>query len=335
MSVKLVEVSRSGLVECIHRGDVAVVNSKGELLNSAGDPHKITYMRSSAKPMQTVNVLKSGAAEHFKLTDKEIAVISSSHYAEPFHREAIRSILSKIGLTVNHILGGTVTSLNPNYALRLARDNVPLSPVFSDCSGKHAGMLAVCKHQNLSITDYLSPNHQCQQAILSDIAYFCQFPKSNIHIGIDGCSAPVHALPLKNIALGFARFVDTEMLDSPYSDICPRIFSAMNKYPEMVAGTGGFCTELMKNTHGKLIGKIGAEGVYCIGLKNKGIGIAVKMESGSMAMLPPVVIHVLKSLNVLSNNELKALSRFEIMDNANDLNTVVGKIKPVFELKRL
>jgi len=333
MSKKLIEITRGNIVECCHYGDIAVVNTKGEVLYSVGEAEKFTYMRSSAKPLQGLNVILSGAAEHYNLTNKELAVICSSHYAEPYHLETIQSILSKIGLNHKHILGGTVTSLSAKYALQLAWERVELNSLYSDCSGKHSGMLAVCRHSNYPIENYLSPEHQCQQEILRDIAYICELEEDDIQIGIDGCSAPVHAMPLYNMALGYARFANPADLDPSYQEACNRIFDAMNEFPEMISGTNGFCTELIKLTNGKLIGKVGAEGVYCVGLRNCGIGFAVKIESGSMAVLPPVVIQILKDLAVLTAAELSALSKYEVMPNTNDLNTVVGKIGAAFKLK--
>lgn len=328
----LVEVTRGELVECVHRGDIAVVDSHGQLLYAVGDPDKVSYMRSSAKPIQAINVVLSGAYEHFQLTAQELAVICSSHYAEPFHLEAVRSILGKIGLDEHAILGGTVTSLNAQYALKLAWDHVELNPLFSDCSGKHAGMLSVCQRKGYSLSDYLSPDHPCQKEIIAIIATLCDIDIQKIIIGIDGCSAPVHALPLYNIAKGFARFANPSRLPENFQRATETIFQAMVNNPEMISGTDGFCSDLLRHTHGKLIGKVGAEGVYCVGIKDRDLGFAVKIESGSMAVLPPVVIRVLTELNILDEDERQALDNYAVMDNRNDVGLVVGKMSPLFSI---
>ncbi|MBM9514942.1 asparaginase [Desulfogranum marinum] len=333
MSEALLEITRGDVIECIHRGDIAVVNSCGELLHSCGDPYKLTYFRSAAKPIQALHVFTSGAADRFNISDKEIAVICSSHYAEEFHRQTIRSILAKIGLTEENILGGTVTSLNSDYALQLAREGVPLSPIFSDCSGKHSGMLAACVHKGYNLTSYLSPEHPCQQHILTILADVCDVPSEDIKIGIDGCSAPVHALPIRNMALGFARLANQQCLPSTLAPYAGKIFSAMNSYPEMVSGTGGFCTELIKHTQGLLIGKIGAEGVYCVGIKGMDVGIAVKVENGSMDVLPPIVMDILDKLGCLDEEMKGKLAAFTHKSNVNDINTVVGEYRSVLQLK--
>lgn len=332
MSEKLLEITRGDVIECIHRGDIAVVNSSGKLLYSCGNPDKITYFRSAAKPIQALHLFTSGAADRFKISEKEIAVICSSHYAEEFHRQTIRSILAKIGLTEENILGGTVTSLNSEYALQLASDGIALSPIFSDCSGKQSGMLAACVHKDYDLSTYLSQSHPCQQNILKNIANACGVSPGDIKIGIDGCSAPVHALPVRNMALGFARLANHQYLPSSLAPYAEKIFNAMNKHPEMVSGTGGFCTELLKHTKGTLIGKIGAEGVYCVGIKGRDFGIAVKIENGSMDVLPPVIMHILDELGCLDSEMKLKLNNFAHKTNINDIKTVVGEYRPVFHL---
>lgn len=334
MSEQLVEVLRGDLVECIHRGDIAVTNAAGQLLASVGDPLKTTYFRSAAKPLQALNVFLSGAHEKYRFSAAEIAVVCSSHYAEPFHLAAVSAILEKAGLSEQDVLGGVVTSLNPQYALQLATENVRLTPLFSDCSGKHAGMLATCVHNNYDLKSYLVADHPVQKEILGIIAEMCEISATKIALGIDGCSAPVHAMPLTNMAIGFARLANSNKAPQPCRLAVETIFSAMNEHPEMVSGTGGFCTELIRKTNGKLVGKIGAEGVYCMGIKDQDIGIAIKVESGNMAMLPPIAIAVLEQLDLLSEQELSQLALYRRVENLNDLNTVVGHISPVFSLER-
>ncbi len=332
MSIPLVEVTRGHVVECIHRGDIAVTDSSGNILAIAGDPKKFTFLRSAAKPLQALPVFTSGAYERFCFTPEEIAIMCSSHYAEPFHLNSVRSILQKIGLSEQHILGGTVTSLNDDYALQLAWDNVKLTPLFSDCSGKHAGMLAVCVHMGFDLDSYLQDNHPCQIGIQNALAAVCDIDVNTIQLGIDGCSAPVHAMPLTNMAIGFARLANSSYAPVEYRSGAEHIFSAMTTSPEMVSGTGGFCTELMRLTEGKLIGKVGAEGVYCVGVKDKNIGIAIKIENGNMAMLPPVVIRVLEQLRLLDTDDLSRLERYRHIPNRNDVKSIVGDIYPVFKL---
>ncbi|NPD47538.1 asparaginase [Lentimicrobium sp. S6] len=332
MAKKLIEITRGDVVETIHYGDVVVVNSKGDIQYHYGDPNKYTYWRSAAKPIQAFNVILSGAADKYKFTKAEIAIMCASHYGEKFHIKTIESILSKIGLTEEAILGGTVTSLSTNYALELAANQIQLNPMYSDCSGKHVGKLSICQHKGYPTESYKELNHPVQQEILEVIAEMCEVEKEDITIGIDGCSVPVHAMPLKNMALAYARLANPTHLNPPYKEASERIFTAMCAHPEMVSGTNGFCSELIAASNGKLVGKVGAEGVYCVGIKDKDIGFAIKMESGNMAVLAPVVLQVLQDLEVLDSSELQALSKYHPMQNTNDLKQVVGEIRAAFEI---
>ncbi len=333
MAEKLIEITRGDVIETIHYGDVVVVNSKGDILYHYGDPDKYTYWRSAAKPIQAFNVILSGAAEKYNFTDAELAIMCASHYGEKFHIKTIESILSKIGLTEEAILGGTVTSLSSDYALELAANQTQLNPMYSDCSGKHAGKLSICQHKNYPIESYKELEHPVQQEILEVIAEMCEVKKEDIAIGIDGCSVPVHAMPLKNMALAYARLANPSQLNSDYKEASEKIFTAMCEHPEMISGTNGFCTDLIAASNGKLVGKVGAEGVYCVGIKDKDIGFAIKMESGNMAVLPPVVLQVLQDLDVLDSSELAALSKYYPMQNSNDLNQNVGEVRACFQLK--
>jgi L-asparaginase II len=330
MSVPLINVWRGTIVESIHRGDLVVVDADDKIIYSLGNPQKITYFRSSAKAIQAVNVVKSGAYDKYKLTERELSLICSSHYAEDFHLQTVQSILDKIGLHKNNILGGIVASLNPEIALRQAASGHIIDERYSDCSGKQAGMLAVCQTKGYSLNNYLDPNHPCQQEILEDISTFCQIAKEEIIIGIDGCSAPVHALPLINMAIGFRNLSNPGKLACEDKAAANLVYKSMVTYPEMISGTAGFCSQLIKYSKGKLIGKIGAEGVYTIGVKERNIGIALKIESGSMAVIPPVIMRTLRELDILTRQELDDLQKYMEMDSLNDNGRLVGKITTAY-----
>ncbi len=332
MSEILIERTRGNIVESIHRGDVAVVNRKGELLCKTGDAGKYTFMRSAAKPVQAMNVILSGAAEKFDFNDAELAIMCGSHYAEKMHVKTVQSILKKIGLDKKTIQSGSKKPLSSKVAFEYMWEKKEDDVLFNDCSGKHAGMLAVCLQKGYSITHYTEPSHPLQREILRIISHITGYEQDKISIGIDGCSVPVHALPLYNMAFGYARLAHPEGIGEGMEDAASNIFSAMNHEPFMVSGTNGFCTDLIRHTNGKLIGKIGAEGIYCVGLKEQAIGVAVKIEDGSMNVLPPVVMYILKELDVLAKSELKKLESYCTLNNYNDVNKVVGKIRPAFNL---
>jgi len=334
LSEILINVSRGPLVECLHRGDAVAVNRHGKVLAYIGDPYKITFMRSAGKPLQTLNVILSGAAKRFGFSDAELSIMCASHYGEQFHRDTVTGIMERIGLSINSLLCGTTQSIKPSYALELAAQHFKLNPTNSDCSGKHAGMLATCIHTGLSIHDYTSETHTLQKDILKSVSTICEINEKNIQLGTDGCSVPVYGMPLYNMALGFAKFANPQDLDKEYKSACEQIFRAMNKHPEMVAGTDGFCTELLRCTHGKLVAKLGAEGVYCIGVKDRDIGLAIKIEDGNNTRaMWPTVLRCLEDLKVLNEEELNSLEKYKELDNKNNFGDIIGKVFPVFHLK--
>ena len=333
MSEVLLEVTRGPLVENIHRGDIAVVGRDGKLKYYKGDPYKVAYLRSSLKPIQALNVFLSGAVEKYNFEDDEIALMCSSHYGEDMHRQVVDKILNKIGLTQENLLCKGGYSINEEYKKFQIANHIELTPANSDCSGKHSGMLASCLAKGYQIENYNSINHPIQKDIKKIIADFCEIEEEKIVIGVDGCGVPVHGMPLYNAALAFAKFTLTDNLEPELKTACDRIFSSMNNHPEMVAGTNGFCTELIKNTHGKLIGKIGADGVYCVAVKGMDIGIAIKIEDGNFyRAVPPVVMRCLEDLNLLNTSEIEALDRFRDEHLKNSLGENIGKVKPVFHL---
>lgn len=317
---------RGTVAECLHEIDAAVVLPGGKLLGGYGDPYKYTYFRSSAKPIQALMLFLSGAAEHFAFSDAEIAVACASHFAEYFHLEAVRSILAKIGLSEEYLRCGASRSIKSEYAFSQAEAGVLPSALQSDCSGKHAAMLATCVIKGYPLDSYLEPQHPLQIQMLRIISEVCAYPAAQIQIGIDGCGVPVFALPIYNMALGFARFANPEYLPEIYQEPAKRIFRAMNAFPQNVAGTGGFCSELMRATGGRLIGKAGAMGVYAIGIKDKSMGLALKVRDGSPGISPVAAMEILKRYKLLSNSEYEELKGFHKPPIFNTAGVQVGYI---------
>ena len=332
-SVPLIQVTRGNIVESRHHGFVAVVDGSGKLVASAGDPDVVTYMRSAAKPIQGLNILFSGAAEKYQFTDRELAIMCSSHYGEEMHKETIYQILNKLGLSTQDLLCGNPLSISPAYMKQQLLEHMTIDEANSDCSGKHCGFLSVCLTKGYPIQNYNSPDHPMQQEIARIMAYMCCVEQSSIDIGVDGCGVPVHSIPLSHMARAYARLSNPSQLEEPYRSACGRIFAAMNAAPEMLAGTGGFCSEFLAHTGGRFCSKLGAEAVYCVGVKDKDLGIAVKIEDGNYRALYPVVMSVLMQLGLLTDSEIDALRGFVAPDVINDLGKPVGKISPCFQLE--
>lgn len=322
--------TRGAVAECLHEVQAVLVSPSGELLASYGDPYKYTYFRSSAKPIQALMLFLSGAAEHFGFSDAEIAIACASHFAEDFHLEAVRSILNKIGLSEAHLQCGASRSIKSEYAFVQAEAGVLASAIQSDCSGKHAAMLATCVIKGYPLESYLEPEHPLQQHTLKIISEVCDYPAEQIQIGIDGCGVPVFALPIFNMALGFARLASPEYLPEIYQEPAKRIFRAMNAFPQNVSGTGGFCTELMRATGGRLIGKAGAMGLYAIGIKDNPLGLALKVNDGTPGISPVAAMEILKRHNLLSESEYEILKGFHKPPILNTAGVQVGYITAEF-----
>jgi L-asparaginase II len=334
LALDVVKVYRGEVVEATHSGHLAVVNSEGKILYKIGDPQLVTYLRSSAKPFQTIPLIESGAAHRFKFMPEEIAIISGSHSGETKHVETVSGILDKIGLTPKHLQCGIH---QPHFYL--AKNITPepgekFSVLQHNCSGKHAGMLALCVFKGLPVENYLEPTHPVQELITEAIAYVCNYPKENIKIGIDGCSAPVHALPLYNMAYGFARFVSPHSVPPAKAKVYTAIYRAMLDHPDMVAGEMRYDTELMKNCSEKLIAKGGAEGLHCLGLLERGWGIAAKIADGATRAIYPYSVEVLKQLGIITTGELTRLANFHKKKIFNWTDKEIGSIVADFELTK-
>lgn len=338
MSEILIKIYRGSLIENINRGDIAIVNQEGISTHSVGDFNKVTYWRSAAKPIQALPVIYSGAYHKYNFTEPEIAILTSSHNGEEKQIKLIINVLSKINLDEKDLQCGIYLPHKPIDSY-LQKEDIHISPIYNPCSGKHAAMLALCQYFGWSIQNYYSIEHPVQQMILEDIAFTTRYPKERINIGVDDCGVPVFGLPIKYMADAYARLANWEVLPKKYREAAQKIFLSIIKHPDIIGGTDRFDTDLMKISNGSLIAKSGADGVFCIGIRNgkdiPGMGIAIKMESGNMKFLPMVVLRILDKLKILSEEKLNQLKRFLPSDIKNYRNEKIGNIVSNFELNKM
>ena len=339
MSDILIKIYRGNLVENIYQGDIAIVNTRGKITFSVGDSEKITYWRSAAKPIQVMPVIYSGAADKYKLTEKEIAILTSSHSGEDEHIKLIYSILDKISLDERNLLCGAYPAFRKTTNNSLIQDKTNAKPIYNPCSGKHVAQLILCKYYGWRINDYYKLKHPVQQMILDIVAKMTEYPKEEIYLGVDGCGVPVFGLPIKNMSYAYARMVNWKNLFPEYQQAAKRIVMSMIRNPKIVGGTGRFDTDLIRISEGKLLAKSGADGVFCIGVRNnnnnKGIGITIKMESGNMKFLPMVAIQVLSQLKILSKEKLTQLEKYCPSWVKNYRNEKVGTFISDFKLREV
>jgi len=336
----LVEVWRGPIVESIHRGHLAAVDPSGQAIAELGWPELITYFRSSSKAFQALPFVVSGAADHFQFTEKEIALACGSHSGEPMHVETAKAMLGKIGLDESALKCGAHEPFSVEAAHELIRNRQPPSVLQNNCSGKHAAMLAFAKHMGASTLGYDQWDNPVQQEIARTVAQFSDVSLPELKIGIDGCGVPVFGLPVKAMALAYARLVCPPDKFGPIlREACQRIVAAMIKYPEMIGGSKDrFDTELIRVGKGRLISKIGAEGVYTVGVLPcprwpKGLGLALKIDDGDdRRARPPAVIQALKQLGVLSAEALQTLSDYSLIPITNRPGERVGEVRAAFKL---
>ncbi|MGB8658447.1 MAG: asparaginase [Candidatus Zixiibacteriota bacterium] len=331
MKEALVIAYRNDVVESIHRVAAVVVDSSGKLLYSAGDPNFVTFLRSSAKPFQAVPVVESGAAEAFGFTQREIAIIAGSHNGEKKHVRVVQSILKKIGLSRSYLQCGAHV---PHYytALDITPPKKKFSPLQHNCSGKHSGMLAICTCKGWSLKNYLNPRHPVQKMDLKEISDLCEYPQTKIGIGIENCGAPTFALPLRNMAIGFAKLKNFRSKDPVTSQSLQVVADSMWKYPDMVSGRGRLDYVLAVASKGNILSKGGAEALHCAVILDKGWAVAVKIMDGSARAIAPAAIEIYRQLGFLSQAQLKTINDFVSPPIHNHKGKKVGFLKAEFKL---
>lgn len=321
------KVYRGDLVDLTHIGHVAVTDYTGKILYHYGNAERVTFARSSAKPLQVIPVLESGAATEYGLTDKEVALMCSSHSGENFHVDAIRSILQKAGLTEKYLKCGTHYPFAKYAAEELRSNGLKPKEVHNNCSGKHSGMLITAKHLGEDLDSYYKADHPLQQRIIKTLAEVCEYDENKIIIAIDGCGVPVHAMPLYKFAQAFAKLSKPEVFGEKRGQVAKRLVDAMIAYPEMVAGTDRFCTDLMKVCGDRLFAKSGAAGFYAIGLKDKGIGMTFKVEDGAKGIVYAMTLEVLRQFDAITPAELHKLEKYYMLQDKNYRGEIVGQTK--------
>jgi L-asparaginase II len=281
--------TRGGIEESAHAVRFAVADSDGRITASGGDIEQPTFLRSSAKPLICAVIVASGAADHYGFTEKEIALISGSHSGEPYHIEAARSMLAKAGLAESDLRCGPHAPYNAAAAAALAAAGIKPGSIHNNCSGKHSGILALGMHLGAGAEGYLEPAHPAEALILRGYAAMLGVPQASFTVGVDGCGIPVIATPLSVAARFFARFARPESFPADYRDALVRVRDAMMHYPEMVAGTDEFDTDLMRAAQGDIMCKGGAEGYHASASLARGIGMCVKIVDGNSRAVPPFV----------------------------------------------
>ncbi len=328
MSIR-VTVLRGETPESEHAVEGVVMDAHGQILAATPRPDRVTFFRSAAKPFQMLPFVERGHFDRLGLPEGLLALIAASHNGEPMHVAGARAILEACGRSEADLECGFQWPENDAATMDWLRQAPPEqhTGIYNNCSGKHAGMIALAVAEGWPVAGYTAADHPVQVAALDAIADVCQVQRASMPLGIDGCSAPNPALSLIAMTAGYARFAAARADGAtPRARALARIRAAMVGSPELVGGTGRFCTALMRVTGGRLVTKTGAEGVQCVGEPQRGLGIVVKTVDGTRRAVAPALVGWLRALDLLSPAEADALAEFAHPTLSNHRKLVVGTI---------
>ena len=318
-----IQVERGRWLESEHRVHAVVCDGAGEALAAWGDPDRVTWMRSAVKPFQALPLVEDGVVESLGLSDEELAVTCASHDGEPGHLERVAGLLRKAGLTEDALECGAHPPMGKVAARALARSGGDPRRIHNNCSGKHAGMLALAVHHGWRTEGYRDPAHPVQLRMLTEVERWTGIPKDRIGTAVDGCGVVCFAVPLRSAARGLARFVSAGVR----GEKAGRIVDVMVANPFLAAGSGRLCTKIMEVTAGRILVKVGAEGVYVAASTDGARALALKVEDGARRAAEAALMGLLHEHGLLSRGELEALEPFSAPVVWNTLGEVVGRIR--------
>ncbi len=328
--VPLIELHRGGTLESIHFGAVAVVDTQGKAVAHAGDPHWLSFTRSTLKALQALPFMEAAGPRALGFTRENVAMMCASHSGEPMHVAQVDDMLGKAGLTYKRLQCGCHV---PYY---VEAGVAPLPASYDErhhnCSGKHAGMLACCVQHGWAVETYLAPAHPLQQAIRREVARAVGLAPEDLKAGIDGCSAPNYAMPLANLARGYARLA-AGAADPELGESFAQLADAMTAHPDLVSGTNRADQAFMRAGRGDWVVKAGADGVQAFASRSRGQGFALKVSDGNKVAVIAATVAVLDQLGWLDARQREALRPWRAEAIANIRGTQVGERKPVFKLQ--
>jgi len=324
----LTRVMRNGQVESQHRGAWVLVDTAGNVLDGMGAWNHPVFARSSTKSMQGLPLLETGAAEKFKFDDAEIALALASHDAESCHTERVAAVLARLGLSKADLQCGPQIPGGADACKELLLKGKQPSALHNNCSGKHAGFLALALHLGVDPARYLEADSASQKLVRKAVEEMTGATAQEFSVAIDGCSAPTFRLPLAKLATGLARVANPDGLPEKRRRACERMTAAAAAWPVMIAGSRGrLCTDLIRASEGRLFPKIGSEAVYVIGIRGADRGLAIKIDDGAYRGFNAVVIALLQRFGWLSQSAADSLSEWSAGPVLNYAGVEVGRLE--------
>lgn len=326
----LVRSWRGGRVESVHRGSWVLMDANGEVIDGAGDFGFPIYARSSTKALQALPLVESGAADALEISAPELAMALASHRGEAIHTRVVGALLERMGMGPDDLRCGVHLPWESSVRHELRSTGAEPSTLHNNCSGKHAGFLALGKHLGEDRASYIDPNSRAQQLVRQTVMEMTGVQPAELTTAIDGCSAPTFRLPLKNLALGFANFANPAGLDAKRRDACERLADAVAANPDLIGGSRNqICSAIARATGGRLFPKFGADAVYILGERGGDRALAIKMDDGQARWLHSLTLHLLRRFGLAKENELKALAAWSAGPELNYAGIVVGRTEVV------
>jgi len=315
-------VTRGDFTESIHVAFAVIVDCEGQIVFSTGDPHYLTCIRSSLKPFQAAASVKAGAVDAAGFDEKELALMCASHKGEDIHVDTALSMINKLDLNIDDFECGSHYPSDTITRHKMIRENEVATALHNNCSGKHAGMLALAKHLRSETKGYINEQHLVQRTILEYVAELSGEP--DIPTETDGCSAPTPFMTLKMIAELFQSLASCKRPE------LKKVYDAMVAHPELVGGTNHFDSIFISALDGRGVTKVGGESVRGISLNTEKygpIGVSIKILDGSFRAMPLAVMKLLEHLELLSEDEKNKLNKFKTKKLTNHNGLQVGHIE--------
>ncbi|WHP40098.1 asparaginase [Lysinibacillus boronitolerans] len=316
---------RSGLMENVHYGQMSAVNLAKEEFVSVGQDYEPVYFRSAAKPFQAIPIFLTDFIENYEITSKESALFLASQRGEVYHQEALVSLLEKLPIHENELICAASYPLNEEPKTQYIQQGFEKRKLFHNCAGKHLGFLTACLANGYDVKQYCHPEHPLQQMIKKYIAYLSEYEIERIRTGIDGCGAPVFAIPLKNMAIAYLKLARPELIDDQLiREAVIKLTSVMNHENHIIAAQNFICTALLKDPN--IVAKGGAQGVYCFALRDEGVSFALKIMNGSESPWPNVIASVLEQIQYKNQETIERIKALSPTFVRNDAGVEVGEI---------
>lgn len=323
----LVNSWRGDVIENRHRGAIAVCDPRGRLLHAWGDVSALVYPRSSVKLLQALPLIESGAADHFRLDRRELALACSSHSAESAHTETLHSWLQRLGLDETALECGPHAPLHEPTAVALLQQRHAYGAIHNNCSGKHTSMLTTCRFLGDAVRGYTERDHPAQQRWFDSLGDMADVDLRRLPWNRDGCGIPVIAMPLTAIATAFARVAAPDGLKRERADAIERLAAAIAEHPLMIAGSGRLGSEVIALSGRRTLVKSGADGVYTAALQEKGLGVALKIDDGNGKAAEVALLEILRQLDGLHGEELGQLEAHRRIAISNSVDVVTGYLR--------